>query len=89
MFKIENASSEQTFTIENAIQHLDKLARPPSEVAMLEADKEENEKSFNCSKCQEVFTESSTLLKHNRTVHIQAKINSLLLKLGMEAPEEN
>ena len=75
-------------TFENAIQHLDELAGP-SQSVVSESEKNGNQKSFNCSKCQEIFTEASGLLKHNRTVHIQAKVNSLLLMLGIEPPEEN
>ena len=50
-------------------------------------NEDEGTKSYSCYNCQETFSQPSSLLKHNRTVHIQAKINALLVMLGLE-PEE-
>ena len=78
---------EHSFTIEDAIKHLNELAES-SQIEMPEAEKNYTQKLFKCSKCEETFKEASSLLKHNRIVHIQAKVNFLLLMLGIEPSEE-
>ena len=78
---------EKSFTIEDAIQHLNELTEA-SQMKTSESEKSYNQKSFKCSKCDETFKEASSLLKHNRIVHIQAKVNFLLLMLGIEPPED-
>ena len=78
---------EKSFTIDDAIEHLNELTEAP-QFKMSESEKFHNQKSFQCTKCEETFKEASSLLKHNRIVHIQAKVNFLLLMLGIEPPED-
>ena len=45
----------------------------------------EGKEPYPCTKCGETFKWASDYLRHNRLVHIQAKINSLNAILGLEA----
>ena len=79
---------ESTKKDSNAVQKLrafrkqkprQSISKPSSTV-----EKVENPKLHSCLKCGETFEWGSEYLRHNRLVHIQAKINSLYSKLALE-----
>ena len=84
----ENKKLESTKKGSNAVQKLrafrkqrprQSISNPSSTVEKLE-----NPKSHSCLKCGKTFEWGSEYLRHNRLVHIQAKINSLYSKLALE-----
>ena len=84
----ENKKLESTKKDSSAIQQLrafrkqkprQSISKPSSTV-----EKVENPKSHSCLKCGETFEWGSDYLRHNRLVHIQAKINSLYSMLALE-----
>ena len=84
----ENKKLESTKKDSNAVQKLrafrkqkprQSISKPSSTV-----EKVENPKLHSCLKCGETFEWGSDYLRHNRLVHIQAKINSLYSMLALE-----
>ena len=86
--KTQPVQLESTKKDSNAVQKLrafrkqkprQSISKPSSTV-----EKVENPKLHSCLKCGETFEWGSEYLRHNRLVHIQAKINSLYSKLALE-----
>ena len=84
----ESKKLESTKRDSNAVQKLrafrkqkprQSISKPSSTV-----EKVENPKLHSCLKCGETFEWGSDYLRHNRLVHIQAKINSLYSMIALE-----